>query len=123
MKSTYQLIVQDKLEPDEDKNCSLAQEFETEEAAIKAAKAVIDDYIEGDYALNPNDRPLTLLDSFLDFGLIPFIIGPKDTYTHFNARRYAEARCYEVCGAAMPAESFYGGMMVLTGCATGEDGK
>jgi hypothetical protein len=112
MKYQYRLIVRDMIEQDEDRSYSVRREFETEKEAIEAAKAVIDDYIEGDYALNPDDPPLRLIDSFLDFGYMPYIIGPG---ADFNARTYAQARCYEVCGQPVPEYSVYGEPLMPTG--------
>jgi hypothetical protein len=94
----YRVYVHDQLQDSEDESFKPYEDFATEAEALQGAKQVIDRYLEGDHAKNPNDRPLQLLDSLLDFGYMPAIVGPSDSYIPFNFRRYAEERCYQLCG-------------------------
>ena len=120
MSDKYRLIVRDMLEQDDDKGYSKNREFDTAEEAIEAAKDIVDDCILEDYAMNPNDPPLRLVNSFLDFGYMPYIIGPEPFFAGFNGRTYAQARCYEVCGQPVPETSVYGEPLMPTGRAKRE---
>lgn len=74
---------------DEDSRYTLG-EFDTEEEAIQAAKAVIDEFLLKDY--NEKSTPESLLEGYKMFGEDPFIPG-----VIFNAWDYAEKRCKELC--------------------------
>jgi hypothetical protein len=120
MSNKYRLIVRDMLESDEDKSFNKRREYGSAEEAIEAAKDIIDDYIVEDYAMNPKDSPFRLIDSFLDFGYMPYVIGPTIDSVSFNARTYAQARCFEVCGQPVPECSVYGEQLMPTGRANRE---
>jgi len=70
-------------------------EFPTAEAAISAAKKIVDDYL-----LSAHKRGMTadeLWRSYVDWGEDPFII-PEDAQSKFSAWDYAKQRCRELCG-------------------------
>lgn len=95
----FVLLVQDRLNVEPGEGDFLPPlEFATLAEAIDAAQAVIDDYMQADFAKNPNDRPLQLLDSLLDFGYMPYVTGPGVSILDFNPRAWAELRCYEIAG-------------------------
>lgn len=95
----YILLVQDRLNVEPAEGDFLPpREFATLAEAVDAAQAVIDDYMLADFAKNPNDRPLQLLDSLLDFGYLPYVTGPGVSMLDFNPRAWAELRCYEIAG-------------------------
>ncbi len=67
--------------------------FDTLEDAIKAAKAIVDDYLSS--AFNPGMNADDLYQSYTSFGEDPFIIGPLPA--NFSAWEYARTRCAELC--------------------------
>jgi hypothetical protein len=79
-------------------------EFPTAEAAIAAAKRIVDDYLLS--ALKPGMTPDALYRSYVDWGEDPFIIAvPKDPECEFSAWDYAKQRCRELCGEAPGAKT------------------
>lgn len=82
-------------------------DYATLEEAIAAAKKIVDDQLEADFRKNSEDRPLMLLDGLLDFGFIPCVTGPGGK-SLFNARGYAEKKCYELKGMELPRKLVWG---------------
>jgi hypothetical protein len=103
----YFVWVSDKL-AEEDNQTTEVREFATAEEAIAVAQKIIDDQLIADFKKNPKDRPLVLLDGLLDFGFIPTVSASSGSI-QFNARAYAERKCYELTGWTMPAKLCWGG--------------
>lgn len=82
--------------------------YATLDEAIAAAQKIIDDQLEADFRKNPEDRPLMLLDGLLDFGFVPNVSGPGAAQL-FNARGYAERKCYALKGMECPSRLVWGG--------------
>jgi len=89
----YEVLVDDNFHfMDESERYSYGK-YDSWEAAIAAAKAIVDDF------LLPADPALTaeeLFDNYTMFGEDPFII-PNGPYGIFSAWDYAEQRCKEIC--------------------------
>jgi hypothetical protein len=103
----YFVYITDKL-ADEDNQTTEVREFATAEEAIADAQKIIDDQLIADFKKNPKDRPLVLLDGLLDFGFMPTVSACSGSI-QFNARAYAERKCYELTGWPMPAKLCWGG--------------
>jgi hypothetical protein len=71
-------------------------EFETLEAAIEAAKEIVDDGLLHDY--EPGMSASALYTRYTMFGDDPWISGPGET--PFSAWEYAKGRCEIICDAA-----------------------
>jgi len=72
-------------------------EFPTAEAALAAAKKIVDDYLLS--AHKPGMTAEQLWKSYAMWGEDPFIIAvPKDPECKFSAWDYAKQRCRELCG-------------------------
>lgn len=102
----YHVYVSDRLAQDSD-SATTSSAYLTLDEAIRSAKRIVDDQLEADFAKNPDDRPLMLLDGLLDFGFLPSVSGPSGA--HFNVRGYAEQKCYELKGLEPPASLVWGG--------------
>lgn len=103
----YRVLVNDKLAQTGGTSHS-TREYATESEAISSAQKIIDDQIVADLKRNPDDRPLMLLDGFLDFGFVPTVVCP-DLSIAFNIRAYAERRCYELKGLPVPEKLVWRG--------------
>jgi hypothetical protein len=96
----YKVFVDDNYHyMDKDKRYTLG-EFETLEAAVEAAKGIVDDGVLNDY--EPGMSASTLYGRYKMFGEDPWVSGPGDS--HFSAWKYAEACCEIIC-AGMPTTS------------------
>ena len=80
---------------DEDERYELGS-FATLEAAIQAAKAVVDDYLTHARAEKPGITESELYASYTMFGEDPFIVGEGLSGVPFSARDYARKRCAEL---------------------------
>lgn len=69
--------------------------FETLEAAIEAAKSIVDDYLSSAYKRGMTADELFV--SYTSFGEDPFIIAPEGGVP-FSAWDYAKQRCQALCG-------------------------
>jgi len=83
-------------------------DYATLEEAVAAAKKIVDDQLETDFRRNPEDSPLMLLDGMLEFSSIPYVTDTS-VKSLFNARGYAENKCYELKGMVPPNEPIWGG--------------
>jgi len=101
----YFVLIRDLLAP-EDRQISSTLEFSTAKEAISAAQKIIDEQLIADFQKNPNDRPLQLLDGLLDFGYMPTLTCSAGS-VQFNARAYAERKCYELTGQPLPDKLFW----------------
>jgi hypothetical protein len=64
--------------------------FDTEEEAIQAAKAIVDEFLVSAY--KPGVEAEKLMATYVSFGEDPWIHGSP-----FNAWDYAKNRCDEIC--------------------------
>jgi hypothetical protein len=95
---TYTVIVDDNYHyMDKDKRYTHG-EFETLEAAVEAAKRIVDDGLLNDY--EPGMSASTLYTRYKMFGEDPWVSGSGDS--HFSAWKYAEARCKIICAGTEP---------------------
>jgi hypothetical protein len=69
--------------------------FETLEAAIAAAKRIVDEFLAS--AIRPGMSADALYSQYTSFGEDPYIIGANDPGVPFSAWTYAKARCSELC--------------------------
>ncbi len=68
-------------------------EYETLDAAVNAAKAIVDSFLVS--AHTPGMTADALYQSYTSFGEDPFIVGPGEY--HFSAWEYAKERCAILC--------------------------
>jgi hypothetical protein len=95
---TYRVLVDDNSDyMDEDERYELGA-FSSLDAAIAAAKAVVDDYLAA--AHKPGMTAQKLFASYRSFGEDPFIVGPDQSAGSFSAWEYAQRRCKDLCGAS-----------------------
>ena len=66
------------------------------DAAIAAAKAIVDTYLAATY--KPGMTAHDLFASYVAFGEDPFILAPDQTDVSFSAWEYAKQRCEDVYG-------------------------
>lgn len=73
-------------------------EFENLEAAIEAAKKIVDEFLRSGY--QPGMTAQELYKAYTGFGEDPFIASPstEETGVLFSAWDYAKLRCEEMCG-------------------------
>jgi len=69
--------------------------FPTAEAAVEAARKIVDDYLTSN--LKPGMTAEHLYSGYTGFGEDPFIIGEGVT---FSAWDYAKQRCQELCNTS-----------------------
>jgi hypothetical protein len=69
--------------------------FATLEAAVEAAKAVVDSYLHEAY--KPGMTARELFESYTSFGEDPFIVSEEVSGVPFSAWDYARQRCEELC--------------------------
>ena len=94
---TYRVLVDDNDHyMDESERYELG-EFPTLDAAIGAARKVVDEYLES--AMQSGVAMEELLASYLSFGEDPFIVAasPAEGGVVFSARDYARQRCEARC--------------------------
>ena len=70
--------------------------YSTAEAAISAAKRIVDDFLAREY--RPGTKALELYEQYTSFGDDPHINAPMGERIEFSAWKYAEQRCGEICG-------------------------
>jgi hypothetical protein len=89
---TFKVLVDDNFHYMEEDERSVLGEFDTAEAAISAAKKVVDDYLRREY--RPGMTAEALHERYTSFGDDPFISGGE---VDFSAWAYAKARCEVIC--------------------------
>jgi len=95
---TYRVLVDDNFHyMDENERYELGT-FASLEAAIAAAKAVVDNYLEA--SRKPGITAHELFESYTMFGEDPLILGPDQHSAAFSAWDYAKRRCDELCGSS-----------------------
>jgi hypothetical protein len=95
---TYRVLVDDNFHyMDEDARYELGA-FASLDAAIAAAKAVVDDYLEA--ARKPGMTAQELFESYTMFGEDPCIVAPGQQSEAFSAWEYAKRRCHDLCGSS-----------------------
>jgi hypothetical protein len=71
--------------------------FETLDAAIAAARDIVDQWLGATY--KPGMTSDELYQQYMLFGEDPFVRGPEVRAETFSAWTYAEQRCAALCGA------------------------
>jgi hypothetical protein len=95
---TYRVLADDNFHyMDEDQRYELGA-FASLDAAITAAKAVVDDYLAA--ARKPGMTAHELFESYTMFGEDPFILGPDQRREAFSAWEYAKRRCDDLSGSS-----------------------
>ena len=77
-------------------------EFATLDAAIEAARKIVDEYLES--AWKPGMSADELIASYCQFGEDPFIVAPGENIAGvpFSGRDYARQRSPEICNKSAP---------------------
>jgi hypothetical protein len=94
---TYKVLVDDNFHyMDESERYELG-EFPTLEAAIEAARKIVDEYLVS--ALQSGVAAQALMANYLCFGEDPYIVPlvPAESGILFSARDYARGRCDQLC--------------------------
>ena len=89
---TFKVLVDDNFHYMDESHRGSLGDLETAEAAVTAAKAIVDQYLNS--AHTPGMTADALLPSYRMFGEDPFIVGAD---VDFSAWEYARARCREIC--------------------------
>jgi hypothetical protein len=97
---TYKVVVDDNFHYMEESERYELGEFPTLDAAIKASRKIVDEYLASAY--QPGVTARALFASYTSFGEEPYITPstPEETEVLFSAWAYAKRRCEEIC---MPA--------------------
>lgn len=90
---TYRLLVDDNFHYMDESERSEAGSFDTLEAAVNAAKAIVDDYLLSAY--KPGMTARELFESYTSFGEDPWIASPEGGVP-FSGWDYARRRCNEL---------------------------
>ena len=90
---TFQVFVDDNYHfMDEDERYELGS-FPTKEAAVEAARRIVDDWLRSAY--RPGMTAKQLFESYTSSGEDPFVVGEERVT--FSAWDYAKQRCNELC--------------------------
>jgi hypothetical protein len=93
----YRVLVDDNYHyMDESERYELGS-YATLEAAIQAAKVVVDSFLASEY--HPGMNASQLYKQYLTFGDDPFILGPEQSEINFSAWEYARERCEALCSS------------------------
>ncbi len=99
---SYRVLVDDNFHyMDEDERYELGS-YQTLEAAIAAARAIVDDFLLD--SRQPGMSAGELFDLYTGFGEDPFIMGPEQGLVLFSAWDYARRRCEELCAGPRSGE-------------------
>ena len=93
----YQVLVDDNFHHLDEKERFELGRFATAQAAVDAARRVVDDYLRS--ALQPGMRADQLFAAFALFGRDPFVVGAGEEVA-FSSFEYARERCRALCVAA-----------------------
>jgi hypothetical protein len=93
----YQVLVDDNFHYLDEKERYELGRFDSAEAAVDAARRIVDDYLQS--ALQPGMRADQLFAAYALFGRDPFVVGAGDDVA-FSAFEYARERCRALCAAA-----------------------
>jgi hypothetical protein len=94
---TYRVLVDDNFHYLDTADRYQSGVFETLEAAIQAAKAIVDEFLVT--ALRPGMTAAQLFEQYTSFGEDPFIVSADSRSASFSAWDYARRRCDELCPA------------------------
>lgn len=72
-------------------------DFESWEAAVVECRAIVDDYLESNFA--PGMSAEALYSNYVMFGVDPWVSGPGAETVPFSAWTYAKERCASICGS------------------------
>jgi hypothetical protein len=99
LKRNYTVVVSDNSHYMDEEEQHEAGSFATREAALRAAKAIVDEYLVSAY--KPGMTAADLFRSYTSFGEDPFIDSAEDAEdVDFSAWDYARQRCEDLCRAA-----------------------
>lgn len=101
----YQVLIDDNFHSYDEDECYELCQFETYEAALAAAQAIVDRSLAGEYRSGMTAKEL--YERYKDFGQDPFIKPRADGPEVFSAWQYAEKRCKEICAAAPWSQDSY----------------
>jgi hypothetical protein len=92
----YRVLVDDNFHyMDESERFELGS-YATLEAALEAAKGVVDAFLASEF--KPGMSAEQLYKLYMTFGDDAFVIGPEQSVIKFSAWEYARERCEELCG-------------------------
>lgn len=92
----YRVLVDDNFHyMDESERYELGS-YATLEAAMQAAKEVVDSFLASEF--QPGMTTEHLYKLYMTFGDDAFIVGPDQSAIKFSAWEYARKRCEELCG-------------------------
>jgi hypothetical protein len=92
----YRVLVDDNFHfMDESEQYELGS-YATLEAAMEAAKGVVDSFLTSEY--QPGMTTEQLYKLYTTFGDDAFILGPEQSKITFSAWEYARGRCEALCG-------------------------
>ena len=94
MTSTFTVVIADNFHYMDEGEYVVHGSYETLEAAIDAAKGIVDSCLAA--AHKPGMTSADLYRQYVSFGDDPFIRGATERVP-FSASTYAEARCAEIC--------------------------
>ena len=92
--AVYRVMVDDNYHYMDESERYLLGAYATREAAVAAARAVVDAFLLG--ARRPGMTAEALYTQYVTFGEDPFIVGPAGEAGLFSAWDYARARCAEM---------------------------
>ena len=96
----YRVLVDDNFHYMDESARTTLGEFDTLEAAVAAARGVVDEFLAG--ALQPGMTAEELYHTYVNFGDDPFILGPGLSGVPFSAWDYARERCGVLCQPRAP---------------------
>src|SRR5215471_14393256 len=102
-KMAYRVLIDDNFHYMDESARTTLGEFATLEAAVAAARRVVDEFLEG--ALEPGMTADKLYQVYTGFGDDPFIVGPGVTTVVFSAWDYARERCAVLCPPSAPGQA------------------
>ena len=92
----YRVLVDDNFHYMDESERYVLGEFPTPDAAIKASRRIVDEYLLSAY--KPGVTAEALFSSYTSFGEDPWIVEPAPEETvDFSAWDYAKSRCDEMC--------------------------
>jgi hypothetical protein len=94
----YKVLVDDNFHYQDPEERYTLGEYDTLDAAVEAAKGIVDDYLKENY--QPEISARALFSLYQSFGEDPFISGHECDGIPFSAWNYAEAQCKVICAAA-----------------------
>jgi len=95
---TFRVLVDDNFHYMDESARTTLGEFDTLEAAVASARALVDQFLAD--SLQPGMTADELFGLYTNFGEDPFIVGPGVSSVLFSAWDYARERCAALCPPA-----------------------